>query len=73
MKVGKAISDIRKLKGISQNKLARSASLNRGYLYKLENDQISPSIGTLECIAKGLNIKVSDIVLEAENKLVPPE
>ena len=66
MKVGKAIAEIRKAKEISQNKLSKLTNLNRGYIYKLENDQISPSVDMLERIAKELNIKVSDIIINAE-------
>ena len=66
MKVGKAIAEIRKAKEISQNKLSKLTNLNRGYIYKLENDQISPSVDMLERIAKELNIKVSDIIIKAE-------
>jgi len=66
MKIGKSIKEIRKEKEISQNKLSQLAKLNRGYVYKLENDQISPTIDMLERLAKALQIKVSDIINKAE-------
>jgi len=66
MKVGKAIKELRNEKGISQNKLSNMATLNRGYLYKLENDLISPSIDMLEKIACIIEVNVSDIILRAE-------
>ncbi len=66
MDIGKAIVSIRKSKKISQNKIATLTNLNRGYIYRLENDHISPSINTLEIIAEAMNIKVSDIIIYAE-------
>ncbi len=68
MKIGNAIKIIRDQKGISQNKLSKLTGLNRGYLYRLENDQISPSIEMLEKIAVVLDVRVSDIVLMAEKE-----
>ena len=66
MRVGEAIKELRKEKGISQNKLSLLTKLNRGYLHKLENDQISPSVDMLEKISEYLEIKVSDIIAKAE-------
>ena len=66
MKIGKAIKEIRKEKGISQNKLSQLAKLNRGYVYKLENDQISPSLDMVERVAKALQTKVSNIIVRVE-------
>ena len=66
MKIGKAIKEIRKEKGISQNKLSQLAKLNRGYVYKLENDQISPSLDMVERVAIALQTKVSNIIARAE-------
>ena len=62
MEIGRAIKEIRNEKGISQNKLSKLTGFNRGYLYKLESDLISPSLETLEKIAKALDIQVSEIV-----------
>ncbi len=66
MEIGRAIKELRIERNISQNKLSKLAKLNRGYLYKLENDQISPSIAMLERIADSMRIKVSDITKKAE-------
>jgi transcriptional regulator with XRE-family HTH domain len=35
-------------------------------MYKIENNKISPTIETLEKIAASLDIKVSEIIKEAE-------
>ena len=67
MNVGKAIVILRNSKNISQNKLSKLTDLNRGYLYRLENNQISPSVSTLETIAEAINVKVSDIIILSES------
>ena len=67
MNVGKAIVILRNSKNISQNKLSKLTDLNRGYLYRLENHQISPLVSTLETIAEAINVKVSDIIILSES------
>lgn len=60
MEIGKVISELRKKKGISQNKLSRLAGMSRSYLHRLENDLLSPRVDTLERIAKALGVKMKD-------------
>jgi transcriptional regulator with XRE-family HTH domain len=69
MEIGKAIKEIRSEKGISQNKLSKLTGLNRGYLYKLENDLISPSLDIIEKIALYLEVPVSDLVKRTEKPI----
>jgi len=66
MNIGSAIREIRKEKGISQENLALKCGLSRAYIYRLEAGINSPTIKVLEKIAIILNVKVSDIVLKAE-------
>jgi transcriptional regulator with XRE-family HTH domain len=68
MDIGKAIKKFRDDKEISQNKLSKLAELNRGYVYKLENNKINPSLSTLEKIAKALDIKVYELIKCAETE-----
>jgi transcriptional regulator with XRE-family HTH domain len=68
MDIGNAIKKFRDDKKISQNKLSKLAELNRGYVYKLENNQINPSLSTLERIAKALNTKVYELIKYAETE-----
>jgi transcriptional regulator with XRE-family HTH domain len=68
MNLGKALVYARKMKGISQNQLARDSGTNRGYLYKLENDRISPTINKVERLCETLDITVSDLVEIAEKQ-----
>ncbi len=53
------IQDIRRSRGMSQEMLALSASVNRGYMGKLENAKHSPTVDTLEQIANALEVDAS--------------
>lgn len=53
-------------KGISQNKLSILTGFNRGYLYKLENDLISPTLETLEKLAQVFEVPVSELIIKTE-------
>lgn len=52
------ISEIRKLKGLSQSKLAMEAKISRPYLSKIENDKAEPTGKILFKIAEVLNTSV---------------
>ena len=66
MNIGQAIITIRKEKNLSQEQLAFEASISRHFMYRLENNLASPTIKTLEKLSAALNIKPSEILLEAE-------
>ncbi len=68
MKLGKAVVYVRSKNGISQNQLARESDTNRGYIYKLENDKLSPTIGKLEELCEVLGVSVSSLVSIAEQQ-----
>lgn len=70
MNIGKAIVELRKERGISQENLAFEAELSRHYMYKLENNLASPTIHTLEKIAVVLSLNPSEL-LEKAQKLPP--
>lgn len=56
--VGAKIREIRKEKGISQEKLALLAELDRTYITSVERGKRNISIINLEKIAKALNVKI---------------
>jgi transcriptional regulator with XRE-family HTH domain len=62
MKIGKAIQELRKQKGLSKNELCLNTGLNKGYVYRLENNLISSSVAMLERIAEALNMSVSELI-----------
>ena len=66
MNIGQAIITIRKEKNLSQEQLAFEAGISQHFMYRLENNLASPTIKTLEKLSAALNIKPSEILLEAE-------
>ena len=54
--IGKRIKEIRSEKGISQEKLALKAELDRTYVAGVENGKRNPSIKSLEKIISALDI-----------------
>ena len=55
--IGKRIKEIRSEKGISQEKLALKAELDRTYVAGVENGKRNPSIKSLEKIINALDPK----------------
>ena len=53
--IGKRIKEIRSEKGISQEKLALKAELDRTYVAGVENGKRNPSIKSLEKIINALD------------------
>lgn len=66
MDLGKAIVELRKRNGLSQEQLAFDAGVSRHYMYKIENNLASPTVKSLEKLAVALKIKPSIIFLTAE-------
>lgn len=62
MSIGENIKAQRKLKGLTQARLAEMSNISRSYLGDLEGNRYNPSIDTLKSIAKSLNIDVSSLI-----------
>jgi len=63
--LGDAIRRIRKAKGISQEALALTAEVDRGYLGRVERGDNNVAILTLLKIANALQVSLQDLMLEA--------
>lgn len=61
-KIGIKTRVLRMRMKISQEKLAELADLNKNTIGMLERGEISPSIETLDKIAKALNIELKELV-----------
>lgn len=60
--VGKKITLLRKLKGISLSKLANDAGISKGYLSNIETGKKeNPSVDLLDKIAMALGVNMSDL------------
>lgn len=60
MEIGNKVKVFRKEKGINQKKLAQMAGISNSFLCDIEVGRTSPSIKTLEAIAKALDINMRD-------------
>lgn len=58
---GKKISEIRKEKGFSQEKLALEANIDRTYISDIEKGNRNISLEILDKLSKTLNIHISQI------------
>ena len=52
--------------GISQEAFANKCGVHRTYIGKVERGEQNVSMGSLERIAKGLGVRISQLVREAE-------
>lgn len=60
--IGKNVREIREKKGITQERLAFEAGLNRAYIGYIERGERNPSTETLVKIAKALRISPKDLL-----------
>lgn len=59
-KIGNRIKELRKLKGISQERLAFNADLDRTYVAGVESGKRNPSVKSLEKILNALDVSFED-------------
>ena len=62
VELGKIIKSKRESKGLTQLELAEKSDVDRNYIGMLERGERNPSYLSLLKIAKGLNIKVSNLI-----------
>lgn len=65
---GEALAKARKRVGISQEKLAMEAELDRTYISLLERGLRQPTLSTIFVLADVLNIKPSSMTRSVESK-----
>lgn len=59
--LGKRISDLRKAKKVSQEKLARKAGYSTEFISLVERGRNAPSVAGLARIARALNIEIKEL------------
>ena len=62
MAFGKRLADLRKASGLSQESFAHKCGVDRTYIGIVERGEKSPTLNTLDKIAKGLNITLSHLM-----------
>ena len=66
-KLGKAIIQLRKQRGLAQEKFANDAEIDRRYMSDIENGKRNISIDVIERVANCLGLSVSELFSVAEN------
>ena len=61
IRFGLKVKQYRKSKGLSQEKLANLAEIDRTYLPTIEKGERNVSIEVVERLAKALNVKIIDL------------
>jgi transcriptional regulator with XRE-family HTH domain len=62
-----ALRELRLNKGLSQEELADQAGLHRTYISQIERGIKSPSLRSLEQIARALDVQLSTLIKRMEN------
>lgn len=73
VKLGKAIQKIRRAHGMSQERLALEASIDRRYMSDIENGKRNLSIDVIERIARAFYMSCSELFNYAEKPIAPQE
>lgn len=59
--LGMRIREVRKLRGLSQEKLAEKVGVDPKQISRIEGGKSAPSLDTLEAIAKHLQVEMKDL------------
>lgn len=68
--VGLRLKQLRTLRGLSQRDLAKRAGVTNGLISQVEQNKVSPSVGTLKKIVEQLSISLADFFNTDENPSV---
>ena len=66
--VGKAVNRLRRERGMTVTVLAERAGISAGMISRVENGQVSPSLGTLGTIAEALSVPVMALLAHGTGK-----
>ena len=67
---GRALRSARIASGLSQEALALDSGVQRNFISLIETGQNQPTLSTIFRLAAGLNLKASDLVRDAEERVV---
>ncbi len=66
IKIGKVIRKEREKRSLSQEALSELAGINRSFLGEIERGERTPTIITLQKLADGLSMKLSELIRQYE-------
>lgn len=69
-RLGQRISEIRKIKGITQEQLAEKADLTVSYISKIEGAKKNPTMTVVNKIAQGLGVDIYQLFTSMEPELM---
>src|SRR5262249_60962077 len=69
MQLGKKVRALRLRRGLTVQQLAEATRLSKGFISQVENDRTSPSLATLQDLARALETSVAYLVVEEEQML----
>ncbi|HZS21804.1 MAG TPA: helix-turn-helix transcriptional regulator [Pseudonocardiaceae bacterium] len=65
---GIVVRQLRKERGLSQERLAAAAGIDRAYMGGLERGQRNPSLTTIDRIAVALDLSISEVLAAVERQ-----
>ena len=65
-KLGHAVHEYRKLRGLSQQELATSSDLDRAYISAVEHGKQNISIGAISKLAKALDLSIEELLVGSD-------
>lgn len=68
MNLGKRIQDLRRRRGLTTGELAARVQVTSGLISQLEHSKTDPSLQTLQRVAAALQVPLSYLMLDDENK-----
>jgi transcriptional regulator with XRE-family HTH domain len=66
--IGNEVRRLRKSLDLTVTELGAAAGISAGMLSKIENGSISPSLGTLSALAHALNVSISSLFAETDER-----
>jgi len=61
---GRRVAELRRKQFLSQEEFAFKCSLHRTYIGAIERGEKSPTLNTIERIAKGLNVTIAELFIQ---------
>jgi len=68
LRVAHQVKEIRKARHLSQRQLAGRMQVPRTYISKIENGKAIPTLGSLERLARALEVEVSQLVRDTRSR-----
>jgi DNA-binding XRE family transcriptional regulator len=66
---GVAVRRLRAERGVSQEQMALNAGIDRSYFGHIERGEYSPTLETVERVAKAFDVSPSELILRAERAM----